>query len=150
MQTRSCNRLDCSRDDCQGGIRGLKNSTLSAIGSFLEPSKENRLKLEPYIHDDLTETVYILQPSGYETAGENHVCRLRKSLYRLKQSPQAWFEKFRKVVQVIGFSRSSADSSLFVHRCSQGNMILLIYVDDIIITEDDTAAIVKMKIHLSK
>ncbi|KAL9253357.1 Retrovirus-related Pol polyprotein from transposon RE1-like protein [Drosera capensis] len=85
-----------------------------------------------FLYCDLAETVYMFQPPGYETAGENHVCRLRKSLYGLKQSPRAWFEKFNKVVQDIGFFRSSADSSLFVHRRSQGNVVLLVYVDDII------------------
>ncbi|KAL9269974.1 Retrovirus-related Pol polyprotein from transposon RE1-like protein [Drosera capensis] len=103
-----------------------------------------------FLHGDLTDTVYMLQPPGYETAGENHVCRHRKSLYNLKQSPRALFEKFSKVVHVIGFSRSSADSSQFVHRRSQETMILLVYVDDIIITGDDTAEIVKVKAHLSK
>ncbi|KAL9249582.1 Retrovirus-related Pol polyprotein from transposon RE1-like protein [Drosera capensis] len=90
------------------------------------------------------------QAPGYETAGENHVCRLRKSLYRLKQSPRACFEKFSKVVQAIGFSKSSADSSLFVHRRSQGIVILHLYVDDIIITGDDITGIAKVKSHLSK
>ncbi|KAL9273154.1 Retrovirus-related Pol polyprotein from transposon TNT 1-94-like protein [Drosera capensis] len=49
-----------------------------------------------FLHGDLTKTVYMLQPPEYEIAGENHVCRLRKSLYGLKQSPRARFEKFRK------------------------------------------------------
>ncbi|KAL9256712.1 Retrovirus-related Pol polyprotein from transposon RE1-like protein [Drosera capensis] len=102
------------------------------------------------LHGDLTETVYMLQPPGYETAEENHVCHLRNSLYGLKQSPRAWFEKFSKVIQAIGFSRSSADSSLFVHRRSQGTVILFVYVDDIIITSDDTGGIVKVKAHLAE
>ncbi|KAL9250699.1 Retrovirus-related Pol polyprotein from transposon RE1-like protein [Drosera capensis] len=103
-----------------------------------------------FLHGDLAETVYMFQPPRYETAGENHVCCLRKSLYGLKQSPRAWFEKFNKVVYAIGFSRSSADSSLFVHRRSQGTVILLVYVDDIIITGNDTTGIAKLKSHLSK
>ncbi|KAL9266507.1 Retrovirus-related Pol polyprotein from transposon RE1-like protein [Drosera capensis] len=103
-----------------------------------------------FLHGDLTETVYMQQPPGYETTEENHVCHLRKSLYGLKQSPRTWFEKFSKVVQTIGFSRSSADSSLFFHRRSQRTVILLVYVDDIIITVDDTTGIVKVKTHLLK
>ncbi|KAL9262956.1 Retrovirus-related Pol polyprotein from transposon RE1-like protein [Drosera capensis] len=97
-----------------------------------------------FLHGDLTGTVYMLQPPGYEAVGENHVCQLCKSLYGLKQSPRVWFEKFSKVVQVIGFSMSFADSLLFVHRRSQWTVILLIYVDDIITTRDDTAGIAKV------
>ncbi|KAL9271889.1 Retrovirus-related Pol polyprotein from transposon RE1-like protein [Drosera capensis] len=99
-----------------------------------------------FLHGDLTETVYILQPPRYETVGENRMCRLRKSLYEVKQSPRAWFEKFSKIVQAIGFSRSSADFLLFVHRRSQGSVILLIYIDGIIITEDDRVGIINVKV----
>ncbi|KAK8921170.1 hypothetical protein KSP39_PZI019934 [Platanthera zijinensis] len=62
-----------------------------------------------FLNGDLHETVYMRQPPGFETTGESHVCLLKKSIYGLKQSPRAWFDKFSKVVQDMGFTRSSAD-----------------------------------------
>lgn len=89
------------------------------------------------------------QPPGFATAGENLVCLLRKSIYGLKQSPRAWFDKFSKVIETIGFTRSSSDSSLFTHHSAQGYVVLLVYVDDIIVTGDNLAGISKVKAHLA-
>jgi hypothetical protein len=43
------------------------------------------------------------------------VCRLRRSLYGLKQVTRAWFERFASVVTAAGFSPSAHDPALFVH-----------------------------------
>ncbi|RVW76736.1 Retrovirus-related Pol polyprotein from transposon RE2 [Vitis vinifera] len=62
------------------------------------------------------------------------VCRLRRSLYGLKQSPRAWFGRFSSVVQEFGMLRSTADHSVFYHHNSLGQCI---YLDDIVITGSD-------------
>lgn len=62
-----------------------------------------------FLHGDLEEEVYMEQPPGFVAQGEssNMVCRLRRSLYGLKQSPRAWFGHFRTVVQQFGLIRST-------------------------------------------
>lgn len=75
-------------------------------------------------------------------------CVISGNLF-MASSPRAWFDKFSQVVQQIGFTRSAADSSLFIHRRTQGMVVLLVYVDDIVITGDDHAGIAKVKAHLS-
>ncbi|RVW60070.1 Retrovirus-related Pol polyprotein from transposon RE2 [Vitis vinifera] len=76
------------------------------------------------------------------------VCRLRRSLYGLKQSPRAWFG-FSSVVQEFGMLRSTADHSVFYHHNSLGQCIyLVVYVDDIVITGSDQDGIQKLKQHL--
>ncbi|RVW27688.1 Retrovirus-related Pol polyprotein from transposon RE1 [Vitis vinifera] len=77
------------------------------------------------------------------------VCRLRRSLYGLKQSPRAWFSRFSSVVQEFGMLRSTADHSVFYHHNSLGQCIyLVVYVDDIVITGSDQDGIQKLKQHL--
>ena len=90
------------------------------------------------------------QPPGFVAQGESGlVCRLRRSLYGLKQSPRAWFAHFSYVVQEFGMLRSIADHSVFYHHNSSGQCIyLVVYVDDIVITDSDQDGIQKLKQHL--
>ncbi|RVW63728.1 Retrovirus-related Pol polyprotein from transposon RE2 [Vitis vinifera] len=90
------------------------------------------------------------QPPGFVAQGESGlVCRLRRSLYGLKQSPRAWFGRFSSVVQEFGMLRSTADHSVFYHHNSLGQCIyLVVYVDDIVITGSDQDGIQKLKQHL--
>ena len=57
-----------------------------------------------FLYGDLHEEIYIEQPSGLVAQGEMHmVCRLQKTLYELKQSPRAWFNKLSGVLMKVGF-----------------------------------------------
>lgn len=96
-----------------------------------------------FLHGDLAETVYMKIPPGLEYS--NSVCRLRRSLYGLKQAPRAWFAKFHSTLQSGGFRQSNYDSSLFLRRSSTGITILLVYVDDILITGSDRSGILSLQ-----
>ena len=77
------------------------------------------------------------------------MCRLRRSLYGLKQSPRAWFVRFSSVVQEFGMLRNTVDHSFFYHHNSSGQGIyLVVYVDDIVNTGSDQDGIQKLKQHL--
>jgi hypothetical protein len=77
------------------------------------------------------------------------VCHLRRSLYGLKQAPRAWFQRFTSVVTAAGFSMSAHDLALFVHVSPRGRTLLFLYVDDMIITDDDPEYIAFVKARLS-
>ncbi|BBH09514.1 hypothetical protein Prudu_022027 [Prunus dulcis] len=88
-----------------------------------------------FLHGDLEEEVFMRQPQGFEDSKyPTHVCRLRKSLYGLKQAPRAWNAKFTGHLPAIGFTVSHSDPSLFVKHVGSDSVILLLYVDDIILT----------------
>lgn len=56
-----------------------------------------------FLHGDLLEEVYMEQPPGYVAQGESRmVCKLKKAIYGLKQSPRAWFDKFSAVAAQYG------------------------------------------------
>jgi hypothetical protein len=84
-------------------------------------------------------------PPGLRRQGENIVCRLHKSLYGLKQASRHWFSKFTEVVLAAGFLQSKADYSLFIKRDGTSLTILLIYVDDILITGNNIESIKGLK-----
>ena len=87
------------------------------------------------------------QPPGYVAQGETKVCRLKKTIYRLKESPKAWFEKFSLTISGIGFRRCHSNHSIFVRRTKSGIVVLAIYVD-ILLTSGDLAGLLKTKQYL--
>ncbi|KAB2625402.1 hypothetical protein D8674_017062 [Pyrus ussuriensis x Pyrus communis] len=88
-----------------------------------------------FLHGHLQEEVYMSQPPGFvDPQRPNHVCRLTKVLYDLKQAPRAWFHCFSSYLFQYGFLQSEADSSLFIYHGGSSRMWLLLYVDDIVLT----------------
>jgi hypothetical protein len=86
-------------------------------------------------------------PPGYSIP-DGMICRLRRFLYGLKHDPRAWFELFASVVTAADFSPSAHDPVLFVHTSPRGQTLLLLYVDDMIITNDNFEYIAFGKAHL--
>ena len=78
------------------------------------------------------------------------VCCLKKAIYKLKQSPRAWFEKFTPTISVIGFHQYHSDHSVFVHRTKSGIIVLTVYVDDILLTGSDSAGLLETNQHLKR
>lgn len=72
------------------------------------------------------------QPQGFVNPFfPNHVCKLLKSLYGLRQVPCAWFECFTSHLLFLGFVASTVDSSLFIRKYNGFITHLFLYVNDI-------------------
>ena len=88
-----------------------------------------------FLHGILQEEVYMAQPQAFTSkVHPNFVYRLRKSFYGLKQAPRVWNDKFTSFLPSLGFQASLVDPSLFVQHSSHGTVILLLYIDDILLT----------------
>ncbi|XP_058759023.1 uncharacterized mitochondrial protein AtMg00810-like [Vicia villosa] len=92
-----------------------------------------------FLHGDLAEDIFMKRPPGLFSSPQG-VGKLKRSLYGLRQAPRAWFEKFRSTLLGFSFTQNQYDSSLFIHHTSGGIVLLLIYVDDMIITDSDLAS----------
>ncbi|GJV06057.1 retrovirus-related pol polyprotein from transposon TNT 1-94 [Tanacetum coccineum] len=67
-----------------------------------------------FLHGDLNEEVYMTVPQGYNASlPPNTVCRLKKSLYGLKQANRQWFTKLTTFLLSLGFKQSYVDTLLF-------------------------------------
>ena len=95
-----------------------------------------------FLHGILQEEVFMAQPPGFaDTRHPELVCKLQKSLYGLKQAPRAWNDRFTSFLPSLGFNHTYSDSSLFVKNLAAGIVVLLVYVDDIIITGSNSCAV---------
>ncbi|WKA08959.1 hypothetical protein VitviT2T_026639 [Vitis vinifera] len=102
-----------------------------------------------FLNGDLSEEVYMQPPPGLSIES-NKVCHLRRALYGLKQAPRAWFAKFSSTIFRLGYTASPYNSALFLRRTDKGTILLLLYVDDMIITGDDLSGIQELKDFLSQ
>ena len=85
-------------------------------------------------------------PPGFEAQFDHQVCRLRKSLYGLKQSPRAWFDRFTTFVKSQGYTQGHSNHTLFTKISKFGkSTVLIVYVVDIVLSGDDANGILRLK-----
>jgi hypothetical protein len=101
-----------------------------------------------FLHGDLSKEIYMEQPYGF-IHNSYLVCRLKKSLYGLKKAPRAWYAKMDSYFLSHDFFRCKYDSNVYMLRTTNYVMILVLYVDDLLITGSSasTIALVKYILH---
>ncbi|WZY94078.1 hypothetical protein YC2023_066407 [Brassica napus] len=95
-----------------------------------------------FLQGELEDEVYMHPPPGLEhLVKPGNVLRLKKAIYGLKQSPRAWYRKLSTTLNGRGFRKSELDHTLFTLTGPSGSIVILVYVDDLIITGSDKAGI---------
>ena len=94
-----------------------------------------------FLNENLSEKAYMQPPFGLSIE-PNKVCHIRHALCDLKQ---AWFAKFSSTISCLGYIISHYDFALFFRCTDKGTILLLLYVDDMIITSDDLSGIHELK-----
>ena len=95
-----------------------------------------------FLQGNLNDDVYMVQPPGFvDHTTPGFICKLRKAIYGLKQAPRAWYQELKQFLLTTGFHNSLADISLFIFKQHASLIYLLVYVDDIIVTGNDEAAV---------
>ncbi|RDY10160.1 hypothetical protein CR513_05363, partial [Mucuna pruriens] len=104
-----------------------------------------------FLHGDPEEEVYMDIPLGFYSHNEkNKVCKLKKTLYELKQSPQAWFGRFGQVMISLRYKQRQGDHTLFIKHSLDGKLtLLLVYVNNMIVIGDDEIEKLTLKEKLS-
>jgi len=76
---------------------------------------------------------------------EDKVYLLKKALYGLKQAPRAWYSRINKHLLSIGFVKSLSKATLYVKHKEKNFLIVSLYVDDLLVTGDDTRLVEEFK-----
>jgi hypothetical protein len=97
-----------------------------------------------FLHGDLSEEIYMEQLQGF-FQNSSLVRRLKKSLYGLKQAPRAWYAKMDSYFLSHDFVRCKSNSNVYMLRTTDSVMILVLYVDDRLITSISTSTIALVK-----
>ena len=81
-------------------------------------------------------------------AEEYKVYLLKKALYGLKQAPRAWYSRIDEHLLNLGFAKSLSESTLYVKHNGAGILIISLYVDDLLVTGNQTSLVEKFKLEM--
>jgi len=98
-----------------------------------------------FLHGELHVDVYMEIPKGVNSQKPNQVCKLKKSLYDLKQASRKWYEKLAIFLLQQGYVQAVVDHTLFFHTSTNTFTALLVYVDDIILAGNSITKITRIK-----
>jgi len=110
--------------------------TLLSVTAWKDWELENMDVNVAFLNAEVEEEIYMRQLEGYEVYGPNGeelVCKLKKSIYGLKQASRNWNQTIDKWMKDYGFKASEADPCLYVKREKQEMIVVIIWVDDLII-----------------
>jgi hypothetical protein len=103
-----------------------------------------------FLNGDLQESVYMAQPEGFAIEGKERMgCRLKKSIYGLKQASRQWYLKFDEVIKKFDFVKNQVDNCVYIKIKGSMFIILVFYVDGILLASSDKNLLYETKGFLS-
>jgi hypothetical protein len=104
-----------------------------------------------FLHGSLEEEVYMKQPEGFcSNKGNQLVCRLKKSIFGLKQASRQWYLKFHNVITSFRFAENIVDNCIYQKFSGSKFVFLVLYVDDILLATNDLGLLHDTKQFLSQ
>nr|GEX09268.1 putative zinc finger, CCHC-type [Tanacetum cinerariifolium] len=104
-----------------------------------------------FLNGDLHEDVYMAQPQGFRSKGQEHlVCKLKKSIYEIKQASRQWYLKFDEVMKKHNFIKNQVDQCVYLKMSGSNFIIFVLYVDDILLASNDIDLLHESKCFLSR
>jgi hypothetical protein len=86
---------------------------MSLVATF-NPEMEHMDVKTMFLHGDLEKEIYMKQPKVFVVKGKQElVCKLKRSLYGIKQLTRMWYHKFDAYILSLGFVRSKYDHNIY-------------------------------------
>ncbi|MCF7184084.1 hypothetical protein L3H42_11345, partial [Corynebacterium sp. MC-13] len=124
-------------------VRHTSIHVLLAMVAYQDLELEQLDVKTAFLHRD----IYMNQLDGFQVPEkEDYVCKLKKSLYGLKQSPRQWYKRFDGFMIEIGYNRSPYDYCVYHSELKSSSYIyLVLYVDDMLIAAENKSDIQRLK-----
>ena len=104
-----------------------------------------------FLHGDMNEIVYLQQPQGFVSEGqENKVCLLKKAIYRLKQGSRNWNLKLDEALKRMNLIQSNLDSCIYSFYTINKCIIIALFLDDLIVFTNSIDFLQTLKDGLTK
>ena len=99
-----------------------------------------------FLNGYLEEEIYMSQPNGFiKEEQEQKVCKLLKSIYGLKQASRSWNLRFDETIKAYGFEKNPDEPCVYKLINDQTVVFLVLYVDDILLTENNIVKLSEVK-----
>ena len=103
-----------------------------------------------FLKGDLEKNIYLAQPKGFVVEEKERMwCRLKKSIYGLKQASRQWYLKFDSTIRKFGFQENVEDNCVYAKFKNEKYIFLILYVDDILLASSDVNLLLETKKFLS-
>jgi hypothetical protein len=118
---------------------------LSVVAAFDFEIEQTDVKTT-FLHRDLEEEICMKQPEGYVVKRKKElVCKVKKSMYGLKQSPRMWYQKFGTYMLGLGFTRRNEDHCVYFKLIGDHLIYLDLYVEDMLLIGNNKEIIQDVK-----
>ncbi|GJU04041.1 retrotransposon protein, putative, ty1-copia subclass [Tanacetum coccineum] len=104
-----------------------------------------------FLNGHLSEEVYMEQPEGFVNPKyPNHVCKLKRSIYGLKQASRQWNKRFDDEIKKFGFTQNPDEPCVYLKASGSYVAILILYVDDILLMGNNIPMLQDVKSYLGR
>ena len=103
-----------------------------------------------FLNENHEEELYMMQPEGFIAKNQEHmVCKLKRSIYGLKQASRSWNIRFDQAIKSFGFEQNLDEPCVYKRHQDKVVMFLVLYVDDILLIGNDVGVMSSVKVWLS-
>ena len=103
-----------------------------------------------FLNGNLKEDVYMTQPEGFESKDKTRVCKLKISIYGLKQASRSWNIRFDETIKEFDFIKNPDEPCVYKKEVKENVVFLILYVDDMLLIGNDKPTLKEVKDWLSK
>ena len=99
-----------------------------------------------FLNDYVKKEIYMKQPKGFESEDSSKVCKLKRSIYGLKQASRSWNHHFDEAIRSFSFIKNEDEPCVYKKVSGSQLTFLVLYIDDILLIGNDIGMLTNVKL----